>query len=166
MFKNYQKTAMQPMRPYVLGENMKGISISEPDSQLTTLLGGMIAVSSKNPDDKWYIAKKFFEENYQELLVDEPELSKSGKAMTFGQAVHYAKLGYKVARSGWNGAGMFAYVVSEGSYPAKSAAVKGVFANDMVPYRAYWALKTAQNDVAPWAPSGSDALAEDWELVY
>jgi hypothetical protein len=36
----------------------------------------------------------------------------------------------------------------------------------MVPYRAYWALKTAQNDVAPWAPSGSDSLAEDWELVY
>jgi hypothetical protein len=32
----------------------------------------------------------------------------------------------------------------------------------MVPYRAYIALKTAQEDIATWAPSGSDALAEDW----
>ena len=26
-------------------------------------------------------------------------------------------------------------------------------------------LKTAQNDVAYWSPSGSDALAEDWFIV-
>jgi hypothetical protein len=25
---------------------------------------------------------------------------------------------------------------------------------NFVPYRAYWALKTAQEDVATWAPSG------------
>jgi hypothetical protein len=64
MFKNYVKKAVQPMRPYVLGEDMIGISVSEPDLQLPTLEGGMIAVSAKNPDDKWYVAKKFFEDEY------------------------------------------------------------------------------------------------------
>ncbi|WP_220271858.1 Thoeris anti-defense Tad2 family protein [Moraxella bovis] len=34
-----------------------------------------------------------------------------------------------------------------------------------MPYRAYLALKTAQNDVATWTPSVSDTLAEDWVIV-
>lgn len=87
---------------------------------------------------------------------------KQSGEMSFGMAVEAAKRGFRISRSGWNGSGMFAYIVSEGSYPAKAEAIKGVFAENMVPYRAYWALKTAQDDVAIWAPSGSDTLAEDW----
>lgn len=85
--------------------------------------------------------------------------------MSFGEAVKAAKQGKKVARAGWNGVGMFAYIVSADSYPAKMDAIKGVFENDMVPYRQYWALKTAQNDIAMWSPSGSDSLADDWMIV-
>ena len=92
-------------------------------------------------------------------------LSKSGKGMSFGQATHYAKLGHRVARAGWNGAKMFAYIVPANSYPAQTEAIKGHFLGNMVPYREYWALKTAQEDVAVWAPSGSDSLANDWEIV-
>lgn len=86
-------------------------------------------------------------------------------SMTFGQAVEAAKKGCKVARIGWNGSGMFAYLVPANKYPAQTEMIKGVFENDMVPYREYWALKTAQNDVAMWAPSGSDSLANDWIIV-
>lgn len=84
--------------------------------------------------------------------------------MNFGQAIELAKQGKKIAREGWNGSGMFAYIVPPASYPSRTDAIKTIFP-DMVPYRAYWALKTAQNDVATWAPSGSDSLAEDWMLV-
>lgn len=83
---------------------------------------------------------------------------------TFGAAIEAAKLGYKVAREGWNGQGMYAYIVPANSYPAVTEAAKKEF-GEMVPYRAYWALKTAQNDVATWSPSGSDSLAEDWTTV-
>ena len=86
-------------------------------------------------------------------------------SMTFGDAVSLAKKGFKVARSGWNGSQMFAYIVPANSYPAQTEMIKGTFENDMVPYREYWALKTAQNDVATWAPSGSDSLASDWTVV-
>jgi hypothetical protein len=41
----------------------------------------------------------------------------------------------------------------------------GVFPDDMVPYRDYIAMKTAQNDVVPWVASQTDVLAEDWEIV-
>ncbi len=61
MLKNYRKKNVQPMRPYVLGEDLTGISVSEEDTPET---GGMIAVNPENNEDRWYVAKKFFEENY------------------------------------------------------------------------------------------------------
>ncbi len=85
--------------------------------------------------------------------------------LTFGLAVEAMKLGHKVCREGWNGKGMFAYYVPAGVYLAHSEAMMGEFENDMVPYRHYLALKTAQDDVATWSPSTSDALAEDWIIL-
>jgi hypothetical protein len=85
---------------------------------------------------------------------------------SFGSAIVAAKNGKKVARKGWNGSGMFAYIVPASSYPAQTGVAKEHFGeNSMVPYRAYWALKTAQEDIATWSPSGSDSLAEDWTIV-
>lgn len=88
---------------------------------------------------------------------------RSSGNFSFGDATKLAKLGHRVSRAGWNGAGMFAYIVPAASYPAQTDAIKTVFPNH-VPYREYWALKTAQNDVATWAPSNSDSLAEDWGI--
>ena len=61
--KLYRKKLLQPMRPYVEGEDMVGISVAECD---TPEVGGMIAVSPDNALDKWYIAKQFFKDNYVE----------------------------------------------------------------------------------------------------
>ncbi len=85
--------------------------------------------------------------------------------MNFGKAIENLKLGKKVARIGWNGKAMFLYYVPEGEYPAKSECVKGVFKNDLVPYVAYIAMKTAQNNVVPWLASQSDILADDWVVL-
>lgn len=86
--------------------------------------------------------------------------------LNFGQAIEAAKQGKRVARKGWNGSGMFAYIVPAAEYPAKTMVAQSIWGKDgKVPYREYWALKTAQNDVAPWAPSGSDSLAEDWVIL-
>ena len=65
--KNYIKKNVQPMRPYVVGEDMQGISVNVQD---TPELGGMIAVNVNDPKDKWYIGKQFFEDNY--IPVTEP----------------------------------------------------------------------------------------------
>jgi hypothetical protein len=87
-------------------------------------------------------------------------------AMTFGLALEALKRGSRVARAGWNGKGMFAYLVPANSYPAQTGAAKAFFGEGgMVPYNAYLALKGADDTVSTWAPSGSDALAEDWLIV-
>lgn len=62
-WKYYFKAAKQEMRPYIVGEDLKGVSVSEQD---TPEKGGMIARNSDNHDDKWYVAKDFYESNYKE----------------------------------------------------------------------------------------------------
>ncbi|MEJ1472145.1 MAG: hypothetical protein RPU59_13925 [Candidatus Sedimenticola sp. (ex Thyasira tokunagai)] len=61
-FKSYRKKNLQSMRPYVPGEDLTGVSVSDED---TPEEGGMIAVNPGNTDDKWYIAKDFFNANYE-----------------------------------------------------------------------------------------------------
>lgn len=88
--------------------------------------------------------------------------------MTFGEAIEALKAGNKVARPGWNGKGMFLYLVPAASYPAGRntlGTMLGVFPDDMVPYGAYIAMKTAQDNVVPWLASQTDMLAEDWSIV-
>lgn len=61
--KNYRKKDLQPMRPYIPGEDLTGISVNSED---TPEEGGMIAVNPKNPKDIWYVGKQFFDDNYVE----------------------------------------------------------------------------------------------------
>ena len=59
--KNYRKKSIQPMRPYIPGEDITGISVSPED---TLEEGGMIAINPECDADQWYIAKAFFDANY------------------------------------------------------------------------------------------------------
>ncbi len=100
------------------------------------------------------------------VWISSPEYKEQTKfTLSFGEAVDLMKQGLRVARVGWNGKGMFLYYVPEGKYPARMDAIKGVFEDDMVPYGAYIAMKTAQGNVVPWLASQSDMLSEDYVLV-
>lgn len=86
--------------------------------------------------------------------------------LDFGGALDALRAEKRVARDGWNGAGMYVYLVPAAAYPARTPSAKAEWGEEaLVPYRAYLALKTAQGDVATWAPSCSDALARDWVVV-
>lgn len=115
---------------------------------------------ANHPDYAGYISwspKDVFEKAY-----------KPTAGMDFGMAVSAMKEGHKVSRAGWNGKGMFLYHVAAASYPASNnpnRSMVGYFENDLVPYRDYIAMKTAQNDVVPWVASQSDILVNDWFIV-
>ena len=86
--------------------------------------------------------------------------------MTFGAAIEALKAGKRVARAGWNGKGMFVYLVPASSYPAQTGAAKAHFGDGaMVPYNAYMAIKNVNETVSTWVPSVNDCLAEDWAIV-
>lgn len=87
-------------------------------------------------------------------------------AMSFGHALVALKAGKKVARSGWNGKGMFLYYVPANAYPAQTDIAKKHWGeNALVPYRAYIAMKTVDNDVQVWTASQTDIDADDWEVL-
>lgn len=93
---------------------------------------------------------------------------KEGDLVDFGTALHLMEVGERVQREGWNGKGMFVYIVPAASYPAQrntKGVLVGDYPDDMVPYGAYIALKTASGEVVPWTISQSDALANDWCLA-
>jgi hypothetical protein len=86
--------------------------------------------------------------------------------MNFGHAIEALKSGQRVARSGWNGKGMFLYYVPEGAYPARTDVAKKEWGEDaLVPHQAYIAMKTVQGTVVPGLASQTDMLAEDWEVL-
>lgn len=51
------------LRPYVKGENLSGVSVSEEDDPETDM--GMVACNPDNEDDQWYVARAYFEKNYE-----------------------------------------------------------------------------------------------------
>ena len=109
---------------------------------------------------------------YREVFAQDKGVNALGiniaNQFDFGLAIHALKAGKKLARKGWNGSGMFVYYVPAASYPMQRNNLEtmgGIFPDDMVPYREYLALKTAQGDVSTWSPSVSDALATDWQVV-
>lgn len=63
-WKQYKRKGLSEMRPYVKGEDLTGVSVSKEDHPETDM--GMIARNPKNHEDQWYVAKKYFEDNFEE----------------------------------------------------------------------------------------------------
>ena len=65
-FKQYRRSQIAELRPYVPGESMHRVSISAPDREAGSPKDGdMIARNPKNHDDQWLVAKKYFEDNFE-----------------------------------------------------------------------------------------------------
>jgi len=89
--------------------------------------------------------------------------------MDFGIALVNLKDGKKVARRGWNGKGMFIYLMSALYLPAdkvndrtRACIGEGVDLDS----QPYIAMFTAQKKWQPgWLASQADILAEDWFIL-
>lgn len=84
--------------------------------------------------------------------------------MDFSDALKELRAGKAIARKNWNGKNMFIYLVPQNSYPAQTDVAKKVF-GESVPYVPYIAIKTVDNQVAPWVASQTDLLNDDWTVV-
>ena len=87
-------------------------------------------------------------------------------ALTFGQAIEALKQGKKVARAGWNGKGMFLFLVPGSTFKVNRAPLMGIYPEGTeVNYCSHIDMKTADDKVVPWLASQTDVLAEDWDIV-
>jgi hypothetical protein len=79
---------------------------------------------------------------------------------TFGWAIEQLQnTGHKVRRDGWNGKGMFLFLVENWDFQFASGNPLGL------PIQPFIMMKTNYNELVPWVASQTDVLAEDWEIV-
>lgn len=86
--------------------------------------------------------------------------------MTFGQALELLKAGGRVARAGWNGKGMFIFLVPGSTFKVNRPPLLGIYPEGTeVNYCPHIDMKTADGKVVPWLASQTDVLAEDWVVT-
>jgi Protein of unknown function (DUF2829) len=86
--------------------------------------------------------------------------------MNFGSALELLKLGKQVSREGWNGKGMFIYLVKGSTFTVNREPLLGIYPEGTeINYRAHIDMKTADGSCVPWIASQSDLLAEDWTIA-
>jgi len=113
---------------------------------------------AENPNC-WFIIKEFFDKNY--INLEDPETR-----FSFGDTIVLLKAGYKVARIGWNGKGMFLFLVPGSKFKVSRPPLLGIYPEGTeIEYQPHIDMKTAQDTVVPWLASQADILAEDWVLV-
>jgi hypothetical protein len=86
--------------------------------------------------------------------------------MNFGHALQAVKDGHRVARSGWNGKGMFIFLVNGSTFTVNREPLLSIMGEGaQVNYHAHIDMKTADGMVVPWLASQTDLLADDWGIV-
>lgn len=86
--------------------------------------------------------------------------------MDFGDAIRAMKSGKRVAREGWNGKGMFLFLVNGSTFTVNREPLVSILGEGtQVQYHAHIDMKTAQGYVVPWLASQSDMLSDDWGIV-
>ena len=86
--------------------------------------------------------------------------------MTFSNALALIKQGFRLMRQGWNGKGMFVFLVPGSTFKVNRAPLLGIYPEGTeIRYHAHIDMRTADGQVVPWLCSQTDMLAEDWEIV-
>lgn len=86
--------------------------------------------------------------------------------MDFSAALAHLKTGHLVAREGWNGRGMFLYLVEGSTFEVNRPPLAGIFDDGtVINYRSHIDMFDAQGFCVPWLASQTDMLAEDWSIV-
>lgn len=84
--------------------------------------------------------------------------------VNFGEAIVALKDGHRVARSGWNGKGMWLFLI-KGEAVRQAISDRYGDEGDGFPVCDAIYMKTADNKLVPWLASQADILAEDWEIL-
>ena len=86
--------------------------------------------------------------------------------MNFGQALEALKTGSKLQREGWNGKGMFIFLVPGSTFQVNRPPLLGIYPEGTtIIHRAHVDMKTADGQIVPWVCSQSDLLDADWVVA-
>ncbi|MAG24647.1 hypothetical protein CMI47_03785 [Candidatus Pacearchaeota archaeon] len=86
--------------------------------------------------------------------------------MDFSQALTQLKAGERLQRAGWNGKGMFLYLVRGSEFTVNRAPLLGIYPEGkVINYLPHIDMRTADGSCVPWLASQTDLLANDWACL-
>lgn len=86
--------------------------------------------------------------------------------MTFDQALVAIKEGKRLARSGWNGEGMFVFLVPGSNFAVNREPLLSILGEGAeVTYRPHIDICHPDGAISVWQPSMGDVMADDWYEV-
>ena len=95
------------------------------------------------------------------------ENSQSPYSTGIGWAVETMRRGVRVRRRGWNGKGMFVFLVPGSQFEVSRAPLLGIYpAGTPITYHPHVDMKTVDGSIVPWLCSQDDLLATDWEEAH
>lgn len=81
VFKQYRRSQIAELRPYILGEDLNYFSLSREDEAAgSPKPGDMIARNPKNHKDQWLVAAKYFADNFEPIDPAPPSQGKVERA--------------------------------------------------------------------------------------
>ena len=165
---NEKGETMPEYKKYIRCHIVKATPMTRGNSNA---LRGKETPASENPADEGYHV--VYPDGY-ESWCPKAQFEEAGRQidhMTFGMAIEAMKLGAKVARKGWNGKGMYLWLLPAATVKAEwcreprlelIAAENGGEVECLGSVR----MKTADGKVLTgWLASQTDMLAEDWMIV-
>jgi hypothetical protein len=86
--------------------------------------------------------------------------------MNYSDALRALKDGKKLQRSGWNGKGMFVFIVPGSTFTVSREPLLGIYPEGtVINYHAHIDMRTADGQIVPWLCSQTDMLADDWQEI-
>lgn len=86
--------------------------------------------------------------------------------MDFSAALRLIKNGNRLRRAGWNGKGMFIFLVPGSTFKVSRPPLLGIYAEGTeIRYHPHIDTRTVDGAIVPWLASQADLLTEDWEIA-
>lgn len=87
-------------------------------------------------------------------------------SLDFASALKWLKHGRRASRRGWNGEGMFLFLVPGSTFKVNRPPLLGIYPEGAeINYHSHIDMRTADGQIVPWLCSQTDMLAEDWYEV-
>ncbi len=95
-------------------------------------------------------------------MLDQVYLKPTSGTMSYSEALNAIKHGRRIRRVGWNGKGMYVFILPGEQLRTAIVAATGID----LPVVDFFCIKTASDKVGQYVASACDQLANDWEVVH
>jgi Protein of unknown function (DUF2829) len=156
---------MKDLKAYVGTKMVSAAPMNRGD--YNTLRGWDIPADEDPKDEGYLVQFEDKHQNWQPKAHFEADFQLIKEGMPFSIALELVKnQGGRAARKGWNGKGMFIFLVPGSTFTVNREPLLSILGEGKeVKYHGHIDMKTADGMIVPWLASQTDILADDWTVV-